>query len=299
MKILDNRNIDTKSLAIFCAIYQEGSVTKAAARVGASQSLISHKLEKLRQAFNDPLFVRAGRNIEATEKAHKLAPEISAIVEHLNQLFSPNDFAPLQCRDTFTLSANDLERAVIAPILTKKILAKAPNATLNFVDTKGDVMGSLRKNRCDVIITPLKPVDCLDIFQHSAFELEYACFFDRNHISQEEVEKNYLNLNHARVLFSDNESSTVDEVLAKARLKRRVKVKAPSFTSLAEIAHNTNLVCTVPSVLKHSSFKDFSYCNVPFEVPKLKYRMLWHKSTQHSQKHKWFRELVKDSYIIS
>ncbi len=82
-------NVDVKLLSIFCAVYEEGAISKGAARLGLSQPVVSHSLERLRLALNDPLFVRAGRTIIPTERAKVLAPEISELVDRLVNLAEP------------------------------------------------------------------------------------------------------------------------------------------------------------------------------------------------------------------
>jgi len=295
MKNIDNINLDYKSLSIFKSIYEEGSVTEAAQVLGYSQSLLSHTLDKLRNVFDDPLFVRSGRKIEPTERAHALAPDISDVLEHLNRLSAPEVFNPAECKDSFTLSANDLERAIIGPQLLSMLLEQAPNATLKFIDTRGETISSLRKKHCDVILTPIKPKESFDVYMQSAFELEYSCCFDDSQISESQVKNNYLNEQHGRVVFSESEESTVDKILLEDGHKRNIKVYAPSFTSLAEITRGTRLISTVPVILTESCFSTFASCDVPFDIPKLQFYMLWHKSSHYSAKHQWFRSLIKQT----
>ncbi len=74
MKKFHISKVDVKLLQIFEAVFEAGSVTAAADRLELSQPLISHALDRLRSAFNDPLFVRSGRSISPTDRAQELAP---------------------------------------------------------------------------------------------------------------------------------------------------------------------------------------------------------------------------------
>ncbi|WP_277869670.1 MULTISPECIES: LysR family transcriptional regulator [unclassified Shewanella] len=49
-------------------VLEENSVSKAAERLGVTQSAVSHTLDKLRVTFDDPLFVRSGLSIDATRR---------------------------------------------------------------------------------------------------------------------------------------------------------------------------------------------------------------------------------------
>ncbi|MEC7809083.1 MAG: LysR family transcriptional regulator, partial [Pseudomonadota bacterium] len=51
-------NLDLNLLVVFNAIYTEGSLTKAGEIVGITQPAVSSALSKLREYFDDQLFIR-------------------------------------------------------------------------------------------------------------------------------------------------------------------------------------------------------------------------------------------------
>ncbi|NNC55331.1 MAG: LysR family transcriptional regulator, partial [Pseudomonadales bacterium] len=61
MKNINYLSLDGQSLTTFLAVLEELSVSRAAERLGVTQSAVSHTLTKLRLAMGDPLFVRSGR----------------------------------------------------------------------------------------------------------------------------------------------------------------------------------------------------------------------------------------------
>jgi len=61
MNTIDYLNLDAQKLTTFLTVLEEMSVSRAAERLGVSQSAVSHTVEKLRTIFNDPLFIRVGR----------------------------------------------------------------------------------------------------------------------------------------------------------------------------------------------------------------------------------------------
>ena len=60
-------DIDTRLLNIFHAIYKHQSVSKASIELGIGQPTVSIGLNKLREHFHDPLFVRIGNNMQPTD----------------------------------------------------------------------------------------------------------------------------------------------------------------------------------------------------------------------------------------
>jgi len=80
-------------LVAFLAIYEEGSFTRAAARLGTSQSALSHTLKRLEERLSLRLLTRTTRNVAPTDAGEKLAEtlrpaldDIKARMDSLNSL---------------------------------------------------------------------------------------------------------------------------------------------------------------------------------------------------------------------
>ncbi|KIE90190.1 putative transcriptional regulator [Actinobacillus pleuropneumoniae] len=65
----DIRTVDLNLLKAFDALLQERNVTKAAQRLSVTQPAMSAMLNRLRDSFGDPLFVRVQHGIEPTARA--------------------------------------------------------------------------------------------------------------------------------------------------------------------------------------------------------------------------------------
>ena len=58
-------NIDLNLFIVFDAIYTEGNLTRAGQILGITQPATSNALARLRDTFNDPLFVRTAHGMLA------------------------------------------------------------------------------------------------------------------------------------------------------------------------------------------------------------------------------------------
>ncbi len=286
--------VDVKLLSIFSAVYEHNSISLAAERLNLSQPYVSHALERLRLAFNDPLFVRAGRSIAPTERAHFLAPEISTLVEKLIELSVPNHLEISEMNTCFSISANDFERQLIIPNLLKTLLRDAPKASLNLSNTKDQYVESLRQREYDLVITPLKPPSHLDIYSKALFTDQPRCLFDSSQISAEEVTENYINLDHAAVQFGSNKARIVDQILKLKGVSRNIKLVTPSFEALPSLIRDTRIIATVPSRLQDSLFTGFGSTAFPFDCPDMTFNMVWHKATHLSPTHQWLRSVIEE-----
>jgi DNA-binding transcriptional LysR family regulator len=285
--------VDVKLLTIFCAVYEQGSISLAAQKLDLSQPLVSHALERLRQAFNDPLFVRAGRSIAPTERAHFLAPQISVLVEKLIDLSEPNPGKLSDICTCFAISANDFERQLIIPQLLKTVLREAPKASLNLSNTKEHYIECLRQREYDIVITPLQAADQSDIYSKPLFTDQARCFFDSSQISSAEVIERYAQLDHGVVQFGSNKAGLVDKILNAQGIVRNIKLTTPSFEALPSLIRDTQLIATVPSRLQHSLFAGFGSTALPFDAPDMAFNMIWHKATHLSPPHQWLRSVIQ------
>ena len=287
--------VDGRLLSVFAAVASEGSVTRAAERLNVSQSSVSHALNRLREVFGDPLFVRAGRSIAPTEHALALAPRIHEVLEQLASLAEPSVFDSMSIDTRFVLSINDYERELLAPRLVSLLMERAPNARLKFIDTRGDVVDSLRTRACDMVVTPLKLPETYDIHTRDFFEDSYLCFFDSKVLSAQNVMDDYLGMRHVKVQYSRGEPSYIDELLRSKELQRNVVIEAPSCALVAQIMRGTSLVATLLSRSGETLFAGFGSCECPLKRSPLEFRMVWHRTTHHSQKYHWFRSLVHEA----
>lgn len=69
-------DIDLRCLLTFLLVYQEQSVSRAAACLNVTQPAVSNTLARLREYFSDPLFIRHASGVTPTERAQCIAEEL-------------------------------------------------------------------------------------------------------------------------------------------------------------------------------------------------------------------------------
>ena len=70
-------SFDLNLFVILNAIYTEGSLTKAAEVVGITQPAVSNALSRLRERFDDDLFIRTGTGMVPTQKTENIISAVS------------------------------------------------------------------------------------------------------------------------------------------------------------------------------------------------------------------------------
>ena len=101
--------VDLNLFVMFDVIYTERNLTRAAEVLSITQPAVSNALNRLRDVFDDELFVRNPRGMEPTPVADNIIVQVREALTLLN--FSLNEgaiFDPLRTEKTFHLSMNDL-----------------------------------------------------------------------------------------------------------------------------------------------------------------------------------------------
>ena len=73
---MNKPNFDLNLLLVFDAVFAEGSISRAAARLGLSQPAVSNALTRMRKVTGDRLFVRFPNGMAPTPYAQGIAGPI-------------------------------------------------------------------------------------------------------------------------------------------------------------------------------------------------------------------------------
>jgi DNA-binding transcriptional LysR family regulator len=153
MNHFDHLSLDGNTLRTFLTVLDETSVSRAAERLGVSQSAVSHTLDKLRTIFEDPLFVRVGRGIEPTAKARAVRASVESVLDDLKSLTDHRDFDPLVEQMEFTIAANDFPIQFIFPKLLKELSEEGIHPRVRFIPSGIPRVSFLRASRYRMLIT--------------------------------------------------------------------------------------------------------------------------------------------------
>lgn len=83
--------VDLNLLVVFMTVFQQMSVSRAAMLLSVGQPAVSNSLVRLRERFNDQLFIRSGRGVRPTRRAVEIAdallPAMSIIDSVVSETF--------------------------------------------------------------------------------------------------------------------------------------------------------------------------------------------------------------------
>ena len=150
--------LDLNLLAIFDAVHELRSATRAAERLGLTQSAVSHALRRLRDTVGDPLFVRTGGRLQPTARAIEMAPAVREGLAHLRGAVAPGAFDPATATRRFTLAAGYYFCLLLVPLLIERLRASAPAVGIRIVPVGGDLPTELDDGVVDLALGAFGPV---------------------------------------------------------------------------------------------------------------------------------------------
>ena len=86
---------DLNLFVVLNAIYTEGSLTNAAEVVGITQPAVSNALARLREKFDDDLFIRTGSGMTPTQKTANIILDVKKALDLMQKSVNePDEFNP-------------------------------------------------------------------------------------------------------------------------------------------------------------------------------------------------------------
>src|ERR1700759_4198020 len=142
-------NPDLNLLRVFDVLLEERNVTRAGARLGLTQSAVSHALNRLRYSLDDELFVRGPSGMQPTPRALEMGPQVHSALSQLQAALAFPDFDPATSEHRFTVAAGAYAGGVLAPPLVSRLRETAPLAELVLAEVGSDVVERLDARRVD------------------------------------------------------------------------------------------------------------------------------------------------------
>ena len=298
IKEIDFRKIDLNLLVVFHAIAKERSVARAAQRLYLGASAVSMSLRRLRELFEDDLFVRSGARMVATARAEALAPQIEALLDSAYRLVHRSDeFEPLQTERVFRLGASEIcEAGSIAAVLAE-LRRQSPRSQLVVLPI--DHMNTAERldaGDIELAVGYVRDVPAWHVSErlcHHAF----TCVFDPRQVRAAPPISldDYLAHDHVLVSQRGDLQGVVDEALRRMGQARHVAASTSRFSVVPSWLSRSPLIATMADdiALELSLNHELACSPLPFDMPGYEVHMCWHRRDDNNPSAAWFRDLVR------
>ncbi|MFC7514862.1 LysR family transcriptional regulator [Herbaspirillum sp. GCM10030257] len=292
--------VDLNLFIVFDAIYTEGSVTRASQKLNLTQPAISHALGRLRQMFDDPLFVRQGHTMVSTPLARTIIDPIRRSLRGLEvTLNGVHSFEPATAQKRFNIALRDVLEATILPPLMLRMRDSAPMVDLaaSHVERR-ELETELAAGTLDGAIDVLLPLSS-DIMHTRIYSDATVVVARKGHpdIKGALDIDTYMKQDHILASSRRRGPGLEDFELSRIGLERHIRLRCQHYFAACRVVSQTDMVLTMPGRYAHIANRQFDNQILPFpvEVPAFDVFLYWHANVDKDPANIWFREQVMQS----
>lgn len=291
---------DLNLLVVFDAIYREKNLTRAGQRLNLSQPAISHSLGRLRDAFEDPLFVRHGNQMEPTPLAEELRQNVRNILDLAeNTLEDKGRFEPARSTRTFYIGIQDYPMLPLLPRLISAIKPEAPQIKIRTWHlSKERRKTALEDGELDMVIGITQDFGN-NIQQQELFRDKEVCIFRKRHphIGDELPLEQYLEAEFISQAGNDLDENPVDITLKNLGYDRKIRLAVDNEIIIPQLVSKTDYLANIAERVAREFAVQLPINILPIPIPVEEFRIVqyWHVRNQQDEAHSWLRGIVKSA----
>lgn len=292
--------MDMRLLTIFDEIYKTKSVTRAGQNLDLPQTSVSLALGRLRQQFNDPLFVRTSKGMEPTPHARELVKPLRQALQILQAATRQQVvFDPARSERKFRISMTDFSHLEFLPSLINRVNELAPSVQIEILRITPDTASLLESGDSDLAVGFMPELEA-GFFQQNLFQQNFACVVRKAHprIGARMTEGLYKRESHVVVTAAGTGQDLVEKTLARRSIQRNIALTLPTLPGLGNLLANTDLVATVPVRVAQTLVRiaQVKLLAPPIAFPNFMIKQHWHERYQHDPANRWLRSQMADLF---
>jgi DNA-binding transcriptional LysR family regulator len=290
------RRLDGGLLLVFRELLRTGRASQAAQRLGLSQPAISHALGRLRELFDDPLFVRRPHGFEPTRRALELGPQVEALIALVGEALGGGEaFDPASSTRQFRFGAPEFVTALIGAALVNRLKTCAPGVTFAVGHvTEDEAVRGLKTGEADFALGRFGSVRPGFIIE-PLFEDAYCVVAREGHpkIAGAIDEHAWRHIGH---VFAWNPSETADDppLEREGPLRMTLVAAVPQWLSVLLMVAGTDAIATVPRRLaeRHAQMLRLQVLDMPLTPTRISVSVM-RRSGVSDPAADWFLEQVR------
>jgi DNA-binding transcriptional LysR family regulator len=301
--------VDLNILVYLDVLLRECNVTRAAEELGISQPAMSNSLRRLRDLFDDPLLVRTSDGMTPTDRALELQPLVRNVLAAAEIAVLPKTVFDASASDRiFRIMASDYTEVTLLPQLLTRLRKEAPGIRLDIMTPSDVSFHDVERGKVDMVINRFDSLP-QSFHQVHLWDDSFSCVMSAtNPVIKNWSLDSYLSHKHVWVsktgmgvgvgMSSDDVQRLgwVDEALGKLDAKRDITVFTRHYQAALLLGEQEDLIVTIPTIAARTMANNpkVVILDPPFEIPRMRLKMVWSPLLQRDPGHKWLRQMIKD-----
>jgi DNA-binding transcriptional LysR family regulator len=287
---------DLNLLPIAVALYDELSVSRAARRLGMSQPAVSKALRRLRETFDDALFVRGPSGIVPTPRAHAIVRAARTHLQHLQEeLLKEEPFDPATSARPIILGLSDIAEMAFLPSILEYLRVHAPRSPVITITARdAPLADALEKGDVDVAAGYFPALAQRNFRQRRLSKHGFACLMRAGHPLWKSrlTVAAFLAAEHVVVRREGRSQDILERFIERRKMRRKVAMYTSNVLSVPFIVMDTHLVATLPYavVTRFASITPrVAAALPPFDLT-YDLKMHWHRRFDNDPRSIWLRD---------
>ncbi|RUO38548.1 hypothetical protein CWE13_02580 [Aliidiomarina shirensis] len=281
--------IDLNLLRVLVAIHRERQLARAAAELSLTPSAISHALRRLRDIFDDELFIRSGRFLRPTALCDKLAPELNEVLARMQGLISRGvSFSPATTQRVFRIGMPEAIEAELYPRLYRHLQRIAPSAKFESLAVPHSQIGDYLLNRNADVVIDVAIAARAPVMQKPLLKEPFAVL-SRKQDKYQLTQARYLAHKHIAVSTRARGSVLEDLLLKEIGVEREILARVQSYQTAAQLVSQTGALLTLPERIAKQLVTQYGLRRwaMPIDVPATRLQLYWHSAYQNDAALTW------------
>jgi DNA-binding transcriptional LysR family regulator len=294
------RSLDLNLLVMLETLVSERSVSGAALRLGLTQSAVSHALRRLRETFNDELFVRSAKGMEPTPRAIEMADATRSAIEKIGAAIDRSaTFDPATAVRSFNLRISEYVSSHLLQRLCPVLRKLAPGIQISAAHFTGgpredEIVGDEIHVRLGSSPRQPEQDNRLRVLQEHFVVLMAKSNPAR---ARKMTLSLYASLPHVKVAGTIG-TNVIDDALKVRGLRRNIVYQVPSWRDARHIVGATDLVAAIPARwgLDRDSARRCAISPFPLNDVTFAIDLEWHSRFSRDPAHAWLRSLIAEQF---
>ena len=287
---------DLNLLPIAVALYDQLSVSRAARQLGMSQPAVSKALRRLRDAFEDPLFVRSSRGIVPTPRAHTIVAAARVHLEQLQEeLVRGEGFDPDASTRPITLAVSDVAEMAFFPAILQHLRIHAPRCPVSTVSVPDEQLArGLESGDIDLAAGYFPALALRNFRQRRLSRHGFACLMRAGHPLWKPrlTVSAFLAAEHIVVHRGSRSQEVLERFIERRKMRRKIAVYTPHVLSVPFMVMESSFVATLPFavVTRFAAITSRVVAALPpFDI-QYDLKLHWHRRFDKEPRSLWLRE---------
>ncbi|MEZ8718768.1 LysR family transcriptional regulator [Vibrio splendidus] len=293
-------NLDLNLLRTFIILHQERNMRKASERLFVSQPAISKALQRLRDHFDDELFVKTHHGLRATEHANMLAESISPILDELSSaLNNSNEFNPKELNGVIKIALSPFILSAIVNRLFQAIRAEAPNVQVQLLNWSKSTMTDIINDEVQLGLNYEISHAPKELIQKPIARESFKAYVRQEHPYKEtEIEfKDGVKFELATEIAVDwnSHQSLAEKTLKIAGLKANVGFRSELPSAVIDVVNNSDMIFPASRFFDIKHNKELRSIQILFESKDInpKICVYYHHKNRNNSTMLWLKNILQ------